>query len=282
MSKLKLMTWNINGRSRSYHNYIFPSFVIDEIMNSDINADIIILTEFIRGRNWPAVSKQLSKKYWRYTYPNKTIKQNEVLIALKKDLKGFDYDSIKLTTVMNTTVQEKPNFFQVESIFNGNSLFIIGVRIKDTKNHDLEFQALNDHFSSLPDASKIICAGDFNEWPSHVKKNLNNIEIYSPRFNDNHSNINPMYRNPSRWSYVTGNSQSPGKAVIDLIATKNVTILRESTDSKSILNNYKMLANYIWDFVTPNNGYGSLKPEDYKSHLAGLPDHAILTASIKT
>lgn len=37
---------------------------------------------------------------------------------------------------------------------------------------------------------------------------------------------------------------------------------------------------YIWDFVTPNNGYGNLKPEDYKSHLTGFPDHAILTVSI--
>ena len=281
MSTLKLMSWNINGRSRSYHNYIFPSFIIDEIMNPDINADIIILTEFLRGHNWPSVSRQLAKKYWRFTYPNKINKQNEILIALRKDIIGLDYDSIKITIDMNTTIQDKPNFFQIESLFNGSSLFIIGVRIKDTKNHNQEFQALNDHLNSLPDTSKIICSGDFNEWPSHVKQKLKNMQISSPRFNDNHSDTNPMYKNPSRWSYVTGSSQSPGKAVIDLIATKNVTVIRESSDSTSTNSNYKMLANYIWNFVTPDNGYENLKPEDYKSHLTNRPDHAIMTAFIK-
>lgn len=66
--------------------------------------------------------------------------------------------------------------------------------------------------------------------------------------------------------WVIKNSNVVGKALIDHIIAKGLGI----KDLK-----------YSWDFVSEKNGYGNLKPEDYKSHLVGLPDHAILSATVE-
>lgn len=39
-----------------------------------------------------------------------------------------------------------------------------------------------------------------------------------------------------------------------------------------------MFAKYDWDFISKENGYGSLTAKDIKTIAIGLPDHAILTA----
>jgi endonuclease/exonuclease/phosphatase family metal-dependent hydrolase len=169
---------------------------------------------------------------------------------------------------METRLTEKPNFLQieVELKLTKQPIFIIGTRIRDTDDHTKQFQALKEHLDNLPKDSKLICAGDFNEWKNHVSNNLGkSYNVCTPRYD---MAVWQNYDTLDKWSAVVRNQKTKkdSKTLIDHIITKNVRVTNED---------------YLWDFVNKENEYGDLNPEDNKTHLIGLPDHAILIADIE-
>lgn len=272
LDKLKIIEWNIHGAA-GYGNYSIPEFVADEIMLQD--ADIVILTEFVIKCNWDYFRGVLEKKYKLFSSPYIS-GQNGVLIAIKKDNEDFDINSAMISSELNTIQTEKPNFLQVTIEYNEKPLTIIGTRIRP-RNEQFkkeQYEILKEHLESLE--GKVICAGDFNVWSSFIVGNNKgqwnlkptDYDFRTPTNTWSNSKYSPK-NEPSTWSHVgKGKADILYKSLIDHIVTKGVTIIKEKL-------------NYSWDFVNENNGYGNLNPEDYKSNLVGLPDHAILSATIK-
>lgn len=60
MEKLKLLEWNINGRS-IVNNYSLPSFIHSAIAKA--NPDVIVLTEFVKVPSAINLIKRLSEHY---------------------------------------------------------------------------------------------------------------------------------------------------------------------------------------------------------------------------
>lgn len=272
-NSLKIMEWNINGRA-GYGNYSIPEFVADEIVSQD--ADIVILTEFVIKCNWDYFRGVLEKKYKLFSSPYIS-EQNGVLIALKKDNEDFDINSAIISSELNAIQTEKPNFLKVTVKYNKKPLTIIGTRIcvGDRSDEDLagrkkQRQVIYDHLESLNNECRVICMGDFNATPRFIweeKLNCGDFKLDCPSYNTDNDTYKRINKEYCSWSYVheDGKGADKGKASIDHIIVKGLTV----ADSK-----------YIWDFVNENNGYGSLRERDYKSHLVGYPDHAILSARI--
>lgn len=257
---IKIMEWNIHGAG-GYENYSIPNFIADTILRKKV--DIVIIVEFIAGKGWDRLGKTLGKTYDLFVSPY-TDKTNQVMIALKK---STDFEVEKIHTE-DPLEREKPEMLQIETKFNGKFLTIIGVRIKTqgtTKQAESQFEFLNDHLKSLGN-SYVLCAGDFNVWKNPLSKKLtiSTNNIFTPKYSMIPGDFNTL----TTWSAVIKKPKTNviGKALIDHIIT--ISIGMHS-------------AEYNWDFVTFDNGYGNRKPEDYKSDLLGLPDHAILLAELE-
>lgn len=273
--ELKILEWNINGRA-GYGNYSIPIFVADEIISQD--ADIVILTEFVVSMGWDYFKGVLEKKYKIFSSPYIS-GQNGVLIAIKKDTNNIDYDSIVATIEMNTKKTEKPNFLQLELEISKVPLIIIGTRIlvddgsdKDLAERKEQRQAIYDHLNYFSSVCRVVCMGDFNATPrflwSEVQLNCKNFELDCPSYNTDDDTYKRINREYCSWSYVHENGQGvdKGKTSIDNTLSSRIKVAN---------------SDYKWNFMSKNNGYGELGKEDFKSHLIGLPDHAILTATIE-
>lgn len=258
-NEINIMEWNIHGAT-GYGNYSTPFFVADWII--DYNIDIAILTEFVTGCGWEYLQGRLEKNYAIFVSPYVS-KKNQCLIALKKN-RGFDVDNVQAITEMNTAVKDRPNFLQLNVEYNGTIIKVIGIRIRDFSNQN-EWVSLDEHLSGLENGI-VICMGDFNAywsdktgtiWKTNRNTTLPNackkFDIETPDWN---------LKNNS-FSYVL-----PGKKAlsIDSLIYKGVSSVKD----------FK----YEWEFVSKENGYGKLKACDEKSHLIGLPDHAILSGTI--
>ncbi len=248
---IKFLEWNIHGAA-GYGNYSIPKFVADVISIKDV--DIAILVEFINGCGLEYLKGTLEKKYCLFISPYMS-GQNQILIAVKKR-DGFNIDSIKICADMKTTKKDLPDFLQIEIPYNNHLVYFIGIRIRP--GHDIissQFESLNEHLASLPEESKCICSGDFNAFHQYCVDNLLFLD----------SEILPNWSNhKEEFSYIHKN----GKMVqLDHIMFKNVLIKDKEV-------------HYLWNFINKENGYGNLRPEEYKSFLIGLPDHAFLNTKI--
>ena len=271
MRELTIMGWNINGRSGYSHAYAIPPFVADKIMKEE--TDIVVLTEFVMTAGWHHIKSVLEKKYCIFS--SYTSNQNGVLIAIKKNIEGLDIKSARVSTEMNTDQTEKPNFLQVTVSYNEQPIFIIGTRIRyDDKEKQLN--ALYDHLNSLNKKEcKVICIGDNNATPrflwKEIKSKCKDYKLDSPSYNTDNDTYKRNNKEYCCWSYVhkDGEGIDKGKASLDHIISNGLTVT--SSD-------------YLWDFVNEENGYKKdhviIQPEDYKSDLVGLPDHAILIAEV--
>lgn len=273
--KLKVMEWNIHGAaSMGWNNdYFIRRFVVDRILNE--KAHIIILLEFVVSKGWDYLQSRLEEGNYIW-FITCTSSENGILIAIKRDIEGLNLEGIEkyegdnISKKMNTSIEEKPNFLQVDIVINNELLTIIGTRIRDSDGKS-QFKALKEHLEYIN--NKVICIGDFNTWASYIanfdKWNLlpKDYSIHSPGL---YKDQNNYYRNSwdlsnncvAKWSFVHKNG---GKAPLEHIIAKNVTVTTKD---------------YSWDFVNKNNGYDFRMCESYKSDLIGLPDHAVLKAEI--
>lgn len=257
--KINIIEWNIHGAA-GYGNHSIPFFVSDWIMNNNIH--IAILTEFVIGSGWDYLKGSLEKEYNLYISPYVS-NSNQCLIAIKKNV-GFDLANAKAITEMNTGEEEKPNFLQVEVVYNSSTINIIGTRIRNSRNQK-EWQALDEHLTSQKD-EVVICMGDFNAywsnkdgcfWRKSKNKTLPKTsfmyELETPKWDIKNNGF----------SYVLPNGNCIN---VDSLIYKGISSVQD--------------IKYNWQFINSKNGYGNMTPRDQKSHLIGLPDHAILYGSI--
>lgn len=282
--KLKVIEWNIHGAASMgwNNNYTIPKFVVDRILNE--KAEIIILTEFVISKGWDYLQSKFEENnyVWFMTH---TSYQNGILIAINKNIEGLDLEEIKkykgdkTSSTMDTDVAERPDFLQVEFKIKDQLIFIIGTRIRDDsfKNKREQFENLLKQVKSIGEGGAVIIAGDFNHgaiknesdenynYEGSVREDYNYQLIRKLFIDINYATYTPDYGTYGRkFSWVMENPAIKIKE--DHVITRNVKVTNED---------------YLWDFVSQNNGYGNLKAADYKTHLKGLPDHAILVADIE-
>lgn len=258
---MKLIEWNIHGAA-GYGNYSMPSFIANTIL--DLNPDVAILVEFVFAEGWGMVKKSLEKHYYLLSSPYVS-GTNGILIAIKKEVAGAG-ENMELVADLHTEQPELPNFLQVKVLEGNKEINVLGVRIRDDpETNEMQCKAVSDHIRTLSANSTIICAGDFNIWNRYVKERIgiSDIQVYTPEYTMEPGKFNTL----STWSAVIkGRYGGSGKALIDHVIVRNANVCK---------------IEYRWDFVNRKNGYGDLKAGDYKSHLSGLPDHAILLAEIE-
>lgn len=293
MCELNVLVWNIGG-SYSSRSYAIPAFIASTLVRKndmDKTADIIILTEFIVAPGWCHL-KAVLEEYGYSIFTSYASEQNGVLIAINKNIEGLDKKSLESAvpcTKMNTVKDKKPNFLQV-AIKNdkGIPLNIVGTRIRIEREdkssiRETQFTALYDHLNSYKD-QRVICAGDFNPRCSRKKYNKDKIDYEKKR------NIEGQ----DKWSYwwIKDKLKNSTYKIItpddggSWVGDNNVMYLNDHIITNSNINVSDK--KYIWKFVTKENGYVKvvndeeveLKEDDYKSHLKGYPDHAILWVKV--
>lgn len=112
----------------------------------------------------------------------------------------------------------------------------------------------------------VICGGDFNEWANPIKKKISSCyAVNTPKYKMKSNDFNSL----STWSAVPKNKSTGkiGKAIIDHVLSRNISRI--------------LLYDYLWDFVTAENGYRKRRTDEYKSDLHCLPDHGILIGEFK-
>lgn len=166
MEKLKIMEWNINGRS-SYGNYTVPvKLIADEIW--EIEPDILILTEFVKSLGWGSLKDILEERYYikSTSYVNG---QNGILIGVRKRDRLCLVDNSKRERLGEENDNcNMPDFLQVEVQIDGKPYQIIGTRVRigcrkrglpEQKSRMEQFLCLSNYIKSL---DNVIVAGDFN------------------------------------------------------------------------------------------------------------------------
>lgn len=257
--KINIMEWNIKGAA-GYGNYSTPFFISDWIINNNIH--IAILTEFVTRSGWEYLIGTLEKEYKVYVSPYVS-NTNQCLIAIKKNSE-FDLDDAEVITKMNTKEKEWPNFLQVNVKYNNSIINIIGTRIRSSSKKQ-EWRALDEHLSNLK-SEVVLCMGDFNAYWSDRNgcfwRKSRNTTL--PNASKDFELKTPVWdlKNNS-FSYVLPSNKYIN---IDSLIYKGIASIQN--------------IRYEWGFVNKKNGYGNLRPRDQKSHLIGLPDHAILFGTI--
>lgn len=255
------LEWNVQGAG-GYSNYSIPKFVADTIIEKNI--DIVVLVEFYIGCNFDYFRQCIQDNYYMFISPF-VYEHNQILIALNRN--KFKEEDINGIITINPMDEKLPEYLQINIETGQDKVFsIIGARIKANCPEDKkkQFNFLNEQIRLI---DKVICIGDFNVTNSYAQKFLTSAEIYGPRTIDN-----------VRWSFV---HKDGGKRGIDLIAVKNIEVLKNEKDDLSEKEGYEMYAKYDWNFVNNKNGYGKLTSSDYLPEFTGKPNHAILIGSFE-
>ena len=184
----KILEWNINQATDIYGKNSIPDFVKNELINK--GADIVILTEFYFCKNAEIFIKEAFDDYgydYRFTH-NKKEKENEVLIAWKKELFEFESEEVTLTTKYNN----KPNFLMVHlKTSDGIKIVVAGLRIT-MKSYKERKEQMIFALEQLKKHENVIMGGDFNnlrrettvkEWNLKVIEDL--CHVY--KFNTAHT-----------------------------------------------------------------------------------------------
>ena len=260
--KYTFLEWNVQGAG-GYRHYSIPKFVVDTIIEKNI--DIVVLVEFYIGCNFDYIRQRIQDNYYMFISPF-AYNRNQILIALNKD--KFKESDISNISTVNPMDKKFPEYLQIDIKTEQDKVFsIIGTRIKTNcpkEDKEKQFYFLKEQIGLI---NKVICVGDFNATNSHAKKFLTSADIYGPRTLEN-----------ARWSFVHKNGDKVG---IDLIAVKNINILKNEKDELSKKEGYEMYAKYDWDFVNEKNGYGELTSSDYLPEFTGKPNHAILIGNFE-
>jgi hypothetical protein len=278
--ELNVVEWNMNGRGDSE---LGQSLDTEKVLRFTVNhilacprPDVICLTEYVQGSLHDKIAEFLTICGYDCVLGDQTY-NNSVLLAINLNgiLKDYKVTSKKKVLKLDLTESEevlpKPNFCEIQLSKGDQKLVIIGIRIRTSENKETlrckQFQALNAYLEAnhgcakANQNTKIICMGDFNQFKASITRYklldfFNQNEIF-PRFKEDPPDQD--------WSFVF---KPPSKVQLDLIAVKNS--VAEKTNDKW----------YDWSFVSDLNGYGNKNSCDDKSDLTGLPDHAILRATV--
>ncbi len=281
MDELIIMEWNINQRSNYGGSTSIPNVIVKKI--KDIKADIIVLTEFFKVEKYKEFISNLEEEnYTVFLDPRKAEKnKNQILIAISNKIDISNGGKIKW--LPNNISGSNPNFLQVEVKYNNEPLIIIGTRIRWHGNSNgkltkqtfekrkKEFEYLINHLKKLKEmkSKNILILGDFNNARILGDENI----LYDENA------IDELYKNVLQRSFnyhilkrefheIGFNTHTP----------KAGTSIGIFKIDHLIVSNNIMLSKIDYD---PN--FDTLMSTYKKETIPeiGLPDHSILTASIK-
>ena len=252
---LKLLEWNINGRSAQ--NKKIPDFAVTEMLSH--NADIIVLTEFVRGtmrKNLNKLNDVLGENNYNvFCLPDKTVEKisaesklnNEVLIAVKDNenlISTAPYHDMQIFKEVHA--DDAPNFLQVEVNFHGMPITVIGTRIRVDK--DNAESRKTQHAKTIEHIRKIenpvLLTGDFNCNKNLLESFYESYAVHTPEEGFSHR------------SYGSNLSK------LDHIVVKGLEVTNPQ---------------YSWDYMKRDKIYDG----DNYNPAPPYPDHAILTANIE-
>jgi hypothetical protein len=300
MSKLKVAEWNINNSCGHKDSYTIAKFVSKHLL--DRSDDVIILTEFIQenrllnnAAHYDDFYQSMSEKYIVIPYYGR--QNNGVAILLKKNIfseitkietdKLFDNDETK----QNIT----PDFLHVAARTNSGIIInIIGLRIRTAekdeikKSYTMQFACRKIQiynvlkYISDNNLHNVIIMGDFNH--GAIKNNLNDYKETEARYNYNYHLIDYLFNNlfpEHKYKLYT-----PAED-FSVMCFNNPYAYDHLITDLCLSNNE---IDYKWDFMKVANETKNVYPEekdycmltkDDNLYITGLPDHAILEATIK-
>lgn len=159
---LRVMEWNINGRS-GYTPFTIPvTLIANEVLKG--LPHIFVLTEFIPAAGWSELKTLLANNFEIYVSPYQ-VGKNGICIGLRKNC------GITFLSEEGHSFPEGPDFHRIRVRVNGVTISIVGtrVRVDSEKADEREFQSranqfrtLADYLMSFPESEHIIALGDFN------------------------------------------------------------------------------------------------------------------------
>jgi len=296
---MKILTWNIQLQSTKGKDIKYiPDFVADELIYQ--NADIIVLTEFVRVSNWDIfLHEKLAgkgyKSFYLHDYTLKEIQKhadeyaknepknknkenvkghiNEILVAIKKGsvkVKESENNLGSLFAEKGFNANNLPNFLRVDlELADKKTLTIVGTRIRSgNPGHQREqLDGLLNHLDKI--RNPVIAIGDFNAGSHYTKKSKWN-------WNDVFESDKGYLQGEKKYQLKTpahgfSNVNRGNLNSIDHIISKGLE--KEEIEISNL--------NYSWEFMSRDEEYryDSKYPNFYPK--VCFPDHAILTANIE-
>lgn len=281
MIQLKVSTWNINQRS-GFGNQV-PDIVFSEL--AQLNSDILIITEYVKGTNHFEFCEQLqSLGYAVFEYLEHIEKlQNEILIVVKTKL-------VINPLLKNLPQGDKfPDFLHLQVDLEDEPLHIIGTRIKiatisdaltykrklplqiiDAQERLLQIKHIAEYVKKL--SGKILLMGDFNNFHYYENQTVNSWE-YDKEFLQNYYSYPLLV---AKMTEVNLTAYSPTGNYDEVYSWVNPK-LRECNLKRYIRNDH--IFSNIAEIRDTQYSWNFLKNPDYQNKV-GYPDHGILTATI--
>lgn len=159
---LRVMEWNINGRSGYSPFYMPVTLIADQILKR--LPHIFVLTEFVPVAGWSDLKALLARNFEIYVSPYQR-GQNGICIGLRKNC------GITFLSEEGHSFPEGPDFHRIRVRVNGVIISIMGTRIqvdskklneREFESRANQFRALADYLVSLPESEHIVALGDFN------------------------------------------------------------------------------------------------------------------------
>lgn len=278
MKNYKIITWNINQQSKNGKGNI-PSLIIEKI--KDLNADIICLTEYVKGNSHIEFCNSLLKLgYDIFADPRNENLRNEILIAIKKNL-------VKETEVNILPFDNMyPNFLHLETKIDDKILHIIGVRVRigfinshlsynkklpiqiqDSKDRMIQINNLINYIKNL--TGNICVIGDFNNHHYLEDQEVNSWE-FDKDFLQNYYSYPLLVQ--SMKNITNLKNYTPTGKLNKVYSWNNQNVSPDNV--KRYIRNDHLFTNinvkniyYSWDFEFKNK--------------VSYPDHAILIATIE-
>ena len=252
---MRLIEWNINGRSRSTHKQAKASnFIYKKIM--DHSPDVIVLTEFVSA-SYEGLKALLGQQDY-FCFHSGNI-GNEILIAIKKD----KYDVFCSSALELENQPNRPNYLSLtlKDLETGKKIVLVGVRItiggsdlfQDFKSRRQQLNWLTDKLERVKYPMLIV--GDLNNGVYHNgSPDEEQTFIGKPRQYYNYYLVKRKMKENSVTVTTPARGMSWRYCRLDHCLSKKLRILSASYDS-SFMND-----------------------PDYK-HIIGYPDHSQLVVT---
>lgn len=288
MEQLTVLEWNINLRTKKStpnaknlyaqpvdaKDLIIPKFV-SNVLN-DENADIIILTEFLKCNNW----KEFILNLAHYNvFVNCDENDKGILIGVRKDIR---VTKIKYN-LDNYDERKAPHFLQVNLKYKGKELMVVGTRIcvgngkkEDYESRANQFMLLKEHLYKLG-KKNIIAIGDFNnanirdDYKGYLQESYN-YSFIKKEFEEINLDIHTPQNGFSHMGYLK-EDHIFGSKNIEINCSYKDDFIDEKILGQDIFYNIYYQGNYHQK-INDNNKKGIKIP-------SGYPDHNILFAEIK-
>jgi endonuclease/exonuclease/phosphatase family metal-dependent hydrolase len=282
-----IMEWNVNQRL-DFSKKDMPVWIADVIKEKEKKADIVILTELFKERNWPEVkTRAFGTDYYVFESQNQG-EQNDVAIAISKFKLDVIYAKTYFSSDHSASDHSAPDHLEVMCRVKGTDkeFLVVGMRVHAMITDEKKEKELKLVLDAIKDEKVVIIGGDFNNnrrgydaperW--HIKRLDEIISCYG--FKRKTPDGSSIYQESKSVDVKDNKSTEKYEFAEDHFLIKGI----ESDNFN--LNPYdrafcaKDRGVYKWrnDF----NNYNDKKGSDVLQSVAPpYPDHAILSADFK-